>query len=109
MAPRGGTRDSDARDEDPAPIPPEPLCDEIFAACGYAFTIAAVAASLLTPRLGTVALIFGAVFAALLVPVNVLAIRRCARVRRSLRTRRTAWRAAQRVATRLGRPIDRRR
>ena len=86
MAPQDASRRRDQRDERvPAPIRPEPLRDEVFAACGYAFTIAAVVASLLTSRIGTLALIFGAVLAALLVPVNVLAIRRYARVRRLLR------------------------
>lgn len=62
----------------------EPLRDQIFAACGYAFAVAALTTGLLSPRLGRLTLAVGVVLALVLIPVNVSLIRRFARLRRSL-------------------------
>ncbi len=106
MAPHAARSRKERDPNTPARLPAEPLRDQVFAACGYAFTIAALAASLLTAYLGTLALIFGAVLATLLVPVNMLAIRHYARTRRPPTTRRTVWRAGRRswAATRRSTP-----
>lgn len=64
-----------------APVPPEPLREQVFAACGYAFALGALGAGVLAPRLGAAALFLGVLLAVLLVPVSVLAIRRFARTR----------------------------
>lgn len=62
----------------------EPLRDQVFAACGYAVAIAALAIGVVTSHTGRVTVVSGVVFAAVLVPVNVCLIRRFARLRRSL-------------------------
>lgn len=81
-----GRRDQDA----PTPRPPEPLRDQVFAACGYALAIAALATGLLAPHLGRLGLPCGLALAAALAPVNVLAIRHFARPRHTPTARNTA-------------------
>jgi hypothetical protein len=44
----------------------EPLRDQIFAACGYAFVIAALVTELLTSHLGRLAIVTGIVLTAVL-------------------------------------------
>jgi hypothetical protein len=77
--------------------PAEPLREQIFAACGYAFAIAATVAGLLTPHLGRRGLACAIALTALLVPVNVIGIRRFARLRRSLSARQSATPGASRA------------
>lgn len=75
-----------SRHDTPAParLAAEPLRDQIFAACGYAFAVAAVVVGLLLGQFGGLGLVSGLVLAAVLVPVNVVCIRRFARLRRRL-------------------------
>ena len=72
---------------DSVPISAEPLREQIFAAFGYAFAFAAILAGLLTSHLGTAGLIASAVFGALLVPANLVAIRGRARLARRFERR----------------------
>lgn len=67
----------------------EPLRDQIFAACGYAFAASALIVELLTPHIGRYTLIAGIALAIVLIPINVTLIRRFARLRRSPTAQRT--------------------
>ena len=90
----GETRGSSPQDPH-AHLRIEPLRDQLFAACGYAFVIAAPVTELLTAHLGRLALVTGIALIAVLVPVNLTLIRRYARLRRLLASHHTAalaWR-----------------
>lgn len=81
-AERGASNERD--DGAPAPLPAEHLRDQVFASCGYALALAAAATWLLGPFLGARGLPTVLTLSALLFPLNLLAIRRLARARRSL-------------------------
>lgn len=72
-----------APDKRAEPVPTEHLRDQVFAALGYAFAIAALVAGLLSPHLGRLGEAAGILLGVVLVPVNIGVIRGCARLRRS--------------------------
>jgi len=67
----------------PAPVPAEHLRDQVFAACGYAVALAVPATWLLAPYLGSSGLPTVLALAVLMVPLNLVGIRRFARACRS--------------------------